>query len=186
MLVKQFTIRAFEIEIENEAEFIDFFEKNKELLKKYFVIVNGIVTSQIKELLEKEEILYTIGSLKDNSFIKNAHIQKIKTQNKECSKVINFPIRSGMEIESDSDIILLKRANSASIIKTKQNFIALDVVEGRVECEGEFMFLKASSKALILFRGKDISEYLQKERFYSVYFNENEKIEIKEFTKGSK
>ncbi len=186
MLVKQFTIRAFEIEIESEDEFFDFFTKNKELIQKYFLILNGKVTQNIKKMLEEENILYTIGSLKENSFIKSSHIQKIKTQNKECSKVINFPIRSGMEIESESDIILLKRANSASVIKTKQNFIALDIVEGRVECEGEFMFLKASPKALILFRGKDISEYLQKERFYSIYFNENEKIEIKEFMKGSK
>ena len=186
MLVKQFTIRAFEINIESEDEFLDFFTKNRELLQKYFVILNGVVTSSIKKILEEEGILYTIGSLKDNTLIKNSHIQNIKAENKECSKVFNFPIRSGMEIESDSDIILLKRSNSASVIKTNQNFIALDVVEGRVECDGEFMFIKASPKALVLFRGEDISEYLQNDSFYSIRYNEQEQIEIKEFKKGKK
>jgi len=186
MLVKQFTIRAFEIHIESEDEFLDFFTKNRELLKNYFVILNGVVTKNIENILKEEKILYTIGSLKDNTLVKSSHIQKAKVDNTECSKVFNFPIRSGMEIESDSDIILLKRANSASVIKTKQNFIALDIVEGRVECDGEFMFINASNKALVQFQGENISQYLQNDSFYSVYINEHKQIEIKEFKKGKK
>ncbi len=184
MLVKQFTIKAFEINVENEEEFLDFFTKNREIIQKYFLILNGKVTENIKAILKEENILFTIGSLKDNSYIKNSHIQNIKS--KKESNVFKFPIRSGMEIESENDIILLKRANSASVIKTEGNFIALNIVEGKVECNGEFMFLKASSKALIIFHGKDISEYLQKESFFSVTFNDEENIEIKEFNKGNK
>ena len=186
MLVKQFTMRAFEINVANEESFLDFFTKNRELLQKYFVILNGNVTQNIQKILEEEDILFTIGSLKDNRCIKNSHIEKIKSEKQKDSKVFNFPIRSGMEIESEGDIILLKRVNSASAIVTDGNFIALDIVEGKVECNGAFMFLKASSKALILFHNKDISSYLQKDSFFSIYLNEKEEIEIKEFMKGNR
>ena len=184
MLVKQFTIRAFEINIDSQEDFLDFFSKNRELIQKYFLILNGQVTENIKTILEKENIPFTIGSLKDNDSIKNGNIKK--NLSKKESSVYNFPIRSGMEIKSKSDVIVLKRVNSASTIQTEGNFIALDIVEGKVECYGEFMFLKASPKALIIFHGSDISEHLQKDSFFSIIFNEEENIEIKEFTKGSK
>ncbi len=185
MLVKQFTIRAFEINIESQEEFLDFFTKNREIIQKYFLIINGKVTENIKKILKEEKILFTVGTLKNNSFVKNCHIQEIKAVEEKESKIFNFPIRSGMEIKSNSDIILLKRANSASSIQTDGNFIALDTVEGKVECNGEFMFLKASPKALILFNGKDISSYLQKNSFFSITFEEGN-IEIKEFKRGNK
>ncbi len=184
MLVKQFTMRAFEINVENEESFLDFFTKNRELLQKYFVVLSGNVTQNIQKILEEEDILFTIGSLKNNSCIKNSYIKKMNSEKQKDSKVFNFPIRSGMEIESEGDIILLKRVNSASTIVTNGNFISLDIVEGKVECNGEFMFLKASSKALVLFHNKDISSYLRKDSFFSVYLNEKEEIEIKEFMKG--
>ena len=181
MLVKQFTIKAFEINIESQEEFLDFVTKNREIIQKYFLIINGKVTENIKKILNEEKILFTIGTLKNNNLIKSRHKQKFK----EKSKVFNYPIRSGMEIKSNSDVICLKRVNSASSIQTEGNFIALDIVEGKVECNGEFMFLKASKKALILFHGKDISKYLQKDSFFSVTFEE-ENIEIKEFKRGNK
>jgi len=92
-------------------------------------------------------------------------------------------VRSGQEIVERCDLLVLKRVNSGASIYTEGNFIALSTIEGRVECNGEFMFLKSSQKATIVFNGADISNILESEYFYKVRFKENE-ILVSKIEKG--
>jgi len=59
MQIKQYSVKVFEIEIENEKEFLAFARKNGELLKRYLLLLKGSVTPKIETFLKGEGIAFT-------------------------------------------------------------------------------------------------------------------------------
>lgn len=178
MRVVQYSIKVFEIEIENEEEFFGFANKNSTILKHYLLLLKGKVTKSIETFLQKKGISFT-KSLppqpkgdKPLSFTKQSGL-----------KIVDQLVRSGQEIVERRDLLVLKRVNSGANIRTEGNFIALSTIEGKVECNGEFMLLKSSKKATIIFNEVDISNILEDEYFYKVRFKENE-ILVSKIEKG--
>ena len=153
MRVIQYSVKVFEVEIENEEEFLTFVRKNIVLLKRYLLLLKGDVTPVIETFLQKEEI----------SFTKESGL-----------RIVDQLVRSGQEIVEKRDLLVLKRVNSGASIRTEGNFIALSTIEGKVECNGEFMLLKPSPKACIVFNGADISDAMDEEHFYKIRFKNNE------------
>ncbi len=169
MLVNQFNIKVFEIEIENESEFINFIEKNSVILQSYLLSLKGNISKKIELLLEKEGLSYIknmsikgkVGS--GSSFIKESNV-----------KLIESIVRSGQEIIYDGDVFLLKRVNSGAKIVCNGNLIALEKVEGLIECNGDLMLLKIGSSANIIFNGVNITENLDDKRLYKIKLEKDE------------
>jgi len=169
MQVKQYSVKVFEVEIESEEEFLAFANKNSVLLKRYLLLLKGDVTPAIETFLKKAGI----------SFTRNLSLQPQSGKSQNFTKqsglrIIDQLVRSGQEIVEGRDLLVLKRVNSGASIRTEGNFIALSTIEGRVECNGEFMLLKPSPKAHIVFNGADISDAMDEEHFYKVRFKNNE------------
>lgn len=178
MQVKQYSVKVFEIEIENREEFLSFVRKNILLLKRYLLLLKGDVTPEIEDFLQKEGISFTKDlslksqSGKSESFTKQSGI-----------KIVDKIVRSGQEINQSCDLLILRRVNSGATVRTEGNFIALSTIEGRVECNGEFMLIKPSPKATIIFNGTDLSKTLNGDSFYKIKLKKDE-ILVSKIEKG--
>lgn len=180
MRVKQYSIRVFELSIVSEEEFLDFANKNLSIMRNYLLYLRGEVTPYIEEFLTKEGI----------SFTKELNISK--SNNKELNykksqelKVLEDVVRSGQEIDYDGDLFVLDRINSGAKVKANGNLVALSKVEGDVESNGNFMLLKTTPKAKVVFNSMDISQELQANKFYEVKQMDNDVV-IKECLKEIK
>jgi len=169
MRVIQYSVKVFEVEIENEEEFLAFVRKNIALLKRYLLLLKGDVTPMVEAFLQKEEISFT----KDLS-LQSQSDKPLQFTKQSGLKIVDQLVRSGQEIVEKCDLLVLKRVNSGASIRTEGNFIALSAIEGKVECNGEFMLLKPSLKACIVFNGADISDAMDDEHFYKIRFENNE------------
>jgi len=169
MQVKQYSVKVFEVEIENGEEFLTFARKNIVLLKRYLLLLKGDVTRSIETFLRKEGISFT----KDLS-LQSQSGKPLQFTKQSGLRIVDQLVRSGQEIVEKRDLLVLKRVNSGASIRTEGNFIALSTIEGKVECNGEFMLLKPSRKATIVFNGADISDAMDYEHFYKIRFENNE------------
>jgi septum site-determining protein MinC len=179
MKAKQKNIRVFELNVENEDDFFSYMDKNIILLKDYMLLVNGTITSKMQEYLDEKGCCYK--SMKDCSLKLGA--KEIKKPTKEESKPIEIvqyvevedekaelttltfhtPIRSGTIVEHDGDITIFGRVNSGAKVICGGNLSVFDLVDGIVECDGDYMILKDIQKGYAVFNG----DILEKELFNS-------------------
>ncbi len=162
MKVKQYSIKVFELTIESEATFLDFLKKNLILLKRYLVVVKGEMTLRIRRYLDHHDIAYTTNL----NFNNNSKQDLVLKQS--GLKIIENLVRSGQQIDVDSDLLVLNRVNSGASIHAEGNVIITDVVDGMIECNGDFMLIKTSPKALIVFNGLEIEGALLQNKFHKI------------------
>ncbi len=169
MLVNQFNIKVFEIEIENEKDFLDFVKKNRVILSSYLLSLKGNITPAIEQTLEDNSLAYV-----KNMPIKNKSGLSTQFMKNSNIKIVDTLLRSGQEIDYDGDILCLKRINSGAKVKCNGNFIALESVDGLVECNGDFMLIKIGKRANIYFNGVNITSNLDGKKLYSVKLEKDE------------
>ncbi len=184
MKAKQKNIRIFELEVEEEAHFFDYMEKNIVLLKDYFLLINGELTPKMRDYLEEMGTCFKETkkcnlkfTSKSDSGQKHDIIEKEKSQApQEVIKYIEVekeyedgahtllfekPIRSGEEIIHDGDITIFGRVNSAAKVLCEGNVEVYGCIDGLVQCDGQYMIAKELGKGYIVFNG----DILDKELF---------------------
>lgn len=168
MKVKQYSIKVFELTIDTEDSFLAFLEKNRIMLKSYLVVVKGNMTLRIRRYLDHHDIAYTTN-LNFNKRSEQEHLLR-----QSDLRIVEDIVRSGQELDVNSDLLVLNRVNSGATIRVDGNLIVTDVVDGMIECHGEFMLIKTSPKALIVFHGLEIEGALLQDRFHKIRFNGEE------------
>ncbi len=178
MKVRQYNIKIFEIVIDDKERFFQFVKKNEVLLKDVLLYLRGNIDEEIEQFLAEKNLLFTTKLPHPNSsshsagFVKNAGMM-----------IIDQVVRSGQEIVEKRDVLALKRINSGASIQTDGNFVALERVEGTIVCNGDFMMLRPTKKAQVLFKGVDLSNEFEEGFLYEIKFNENQ-IELIKRNKG--
>ncbi len=180
MKAKQKNLRIFEIEITDDASFFTYMEKNKILLKDFFLLIHGHISDDVVKYLDEEGFCYKLakdcaiktGSRQTTSE-KSAIIEQESTRQaqpaakhtvvKETIKtlVIQQPIRSGVEVDHAGDVTIFGRVNSAAKVIAEGNVEVYGVIDGLVQCDGEYMIVKEVGKGHIIFNG----EILDREHF---------------------
>jgi len=177
LLTKQYSVKVFEVTLEDENEFIAFFDKNYVMFTNHLISIYGDVSTKIENYLQEKNLKYIINTeLPKNRVSKNSpKLQEIeieKAPQKEIKKpvekiqdnlkVIDKLVRSGQELKISGDLLLLNRVNSGGSILIEGNLIITQIVEGDIRCNGNFMMLQASSKANIVFHEVEVdNRYLQ-------------------------
>ena len=194
MITKQYSVKVFEVNIEEESEFISFFDKNYIIFRNHLISINGNVSQNIKNYLDEKNLKYLINAeLPRAKATKTIEINKEKINNEEKPKevieekevvqeqkvqdnlkVIDTLVRSGQELKINGDLLLLNRVNSGGSIVIDGNLIITQIVEGYVRCNGNFMMLKASPKAIIIFHNVEVDNSYLKERLNRVELKNNE------------
>jgi len=186
MHVKQYTVKVCEFIITDDNECINFFNKNYDLFKDHLIVINGQLSEDVKKYLHKKELKFVnnveLPKKKEHKqkTIKETKQEIIPTEEKPTDieqnqlTVLDTLVRSGREINIDGDLLLLNRVNSGATIETKGNLIITQIVEGSIRCNGSFMMLKASPKAVIVFQGVEVDNTFLSERLNRVDLINNE------------
>ena len=170
MKVKQKNIRIFDINIEDEQEFFEYFEKNLIILKEYFLFLSGKITPTIENYLHEKGICFKdINGCDIKSFQKhgNSHVlnspekvaqSSVVVQEKNvCEtikpKIVNKTLRSGEEIIHDGSVVVFGRVNSGAKIISEGSVEVFGVVDGMIQCDGDYMILKGINKGHVIFNG---------------------------------
>jgi len=193
----QYSVKVFETTIEDEEEFILFFETNYMLFKDHLILIQGNLNQKIKEYLNSKSLsyLHNIDLPKSRSRkalekeieiersasavsvqIAEEKVKRLSSRLQNNLTVMDTMIRSGREINIEGDLLLLNRVNSGATLNIKGNLIIPNVVEGAVRCYGNFMMLTASPKANIVFHGVEVDNDLLKNKLNRVELKNNEII----------
>lgn len=84
--------------------------------------------------------------------VSNSPTQSAKTV------TISKNLRSGEDINTDTDVMITGRINSGARVKTGGNAVLLDVVDGDVEAWGEYVMLKSIGKGTVTLKGEKIDK----------------------------
>lgn len=173
MKVKQQTLKGFEFEIDDEAAFEEYYEKNAPLLKGHLLILRGKVSSSTQRFLDERSAAYVNANEKsivtrkrrEETVIEDSAIKpSVNTAMVSDAVVIPEncvyyrPIRSGEEIESDSDLVFFSRINSGAVIESSRSIQIFGIIDGLVRSEGEYLILREIGKGTVVFHGEELSK----------------------------
>ena len=173
MKVKQQTLKGFEFEIDDEAAFEEYYEKNAPLLKGHLLILRGKVGSSVQDFLDKRSVGYVNANEKDivtrkkredavvEASVAKPLVNKVLSQEtavipENC--VYHRTIRSGEEIESDSDLVFFSRINSGAVIESSRSIQIFGIIDGLVRSDGEYLILREIGKGTVVFHGEELSK----------------------------
>lgn len=173
MKVKQQTLKGFEFDIDSDVAFEEYYTKNAPLLKGHLLILSGNVSEHIQRFLDERSVAYI-----------NTHEKSISTRKKRSTAVLDVtaseptvnipseeepfssqknsvyyrPIRSGEEIESDSDLVFFSRINSGAVIESSRSIQIFGIIDGLIRSDGEFLLLREIGKGTVIFHGEELDK----------------------------
>ena len=161
MQSSQYSVKVFETQIEDDDDkFISFIKTNYELFKNHLILIQGDMSQDISEFLDELGLKYLNnislpkGKKIQDNFIVIEDKPKIK---KHRLKIINEALRSGQIIEYEGDILITDRINSGAKIVSNGNIIALNIVNGDIYCNADYIIMPQSQKANIVIAGHKIN-----------------------------
>ncbi len=169
MQVKQYNAKIFEVTVTNETEFLTFLRQNLELMRRYLVYIKGEITDSIRQAMDESGLAWV-----DHLPISGRDASAPRLIKRSGLEIVDRVIRSGQELHIPGDVLLMRRVNSGAKIVTDGNFIDLAVFDGSVECNGDFMLINPSEKALVIFNGVEITHAMERGIFQKVRFADNE------------
>jgi len=192
---KQYSVKVYECRIDDEDEFISFFDTNYTLFKDHLILINGDISDTIRDYLESKPLTFLNNVTLPKGRTRKALEEELKIEKRECDidkiiaqveieklsnqlqnnlKVLDEMVRSGRELYVEGDLLLLNRVNSGAKIHTTGNLIITQLVEGAIRCDGNFMILTTSPKANVIFRGVEVDNKFLKDRLNRVEFKNRE------------
>ena len=172
MKTKQYSVKVFEVVLEDEERFISFFDKNYLFFQNHLISIIGQKNDRIERYLQEKALRYVfnVDIPKKSTPTQTQMTPKIPEEKKQPKEkpiqknlqVLDKLIRSGQELNIDGDLLLLNRVNSGGSIIINGTLIITQVVDGSIRCNGNFMMLQASNKANIVFHDVEIdNSFLQ-------------------------
>lgn len=192
MDTKQYSVKVFEVSLTDEDNFVAYFDAKHAIFKNHLIVLNGYVTQEIQNYLNEKQIKFLVNvDLPKRKATKNASneianpeipqkqeiqetVKQEEPQKKDDLKVLDSLIRSGQELNISGDLLLLNRVNSGGKINIEGNLIITQIVDGSIRCNGDFMMIKASQKANIVFHHVEVDNSYLKERLNRVELINNE------------
>lgn len=195
MKVTQKNVRVFHIVIDEEAIFLDYFRKNSILLKEFFLLIEGNITKSIVFVLDQNGICYKdisgcsirLGGIKQETpLVVEAQKEEKIASNAELKptpklRLYDRPIRSGEEINESVPIVIFGRVNSGSKVFSDESISIYGIIDGLVQCDGEYIVLNGMSpRGNLIFNGEIIEREKIKQNVLQKIMMRGGIIEIKE------
>ena len=196
MKVTQKNVRVFHIEIDDEASFLDYFRKNTLLLKEFFLLVEGNITKNIAFVLEQSGVCYKeinnctirFGGIKKEApspeeGLKKEVVSEATSEPKSLPKLKLYdrPIRSGEEIIENLPIVIFGRVNSGAKVFSEESMSIYGIIDGLVQCDGEYIVLSGiSPRGHLIFNGEIVDRERLKQNVLQKIVMRDNVLEIKE------
>ncbi len=194
MIVKQKNLRVFHITIDSKEEFLNYLQKNRVLLLEFFLLIDGRVDESIEKILEDEGLCFkNISTCKLRfSGVKKEPLPQASKQSeekqmatkelasKEKLRVYERPVRSGEEINEELPVVVFGRINSGAKLFCTQSVSIYGMIDGLVQCDGEYIVLQGlSERGNLIFNGEIVERELLQENVLQKLTLKNSKLEIK-------
>lgn len=199
MKVTQKNVRVFHIEIEDEKAFLEYFRKNSLLLKEFFLLIEGEITKNIAFVLEQSGVCYKdinhcsirfgglkkeVPSLEEKSLTKEVKEEMALVQEPKQTrklKLFDRPIRSGEEIHESMPVVIFGRVNSGAKVFCEESMSIYGIIDGLVQCDGEYIVLNGiSPRGHLIFNGEIVERNHIKENILQKIVMREGLLEIKE------
>lgn len=173
MKVKQQTLKGFEFDIESDAAFEEYYTKNAPLLNGHLLILRGEVSAYIQSYLDEKSVAYVNANVRNIAMRKKRSTAVLEESSTEPffsktaetgasvisdSCVYHRPIRSGEEIESNSDLVFFSRINSGAVIESSRSIQIFGIIDGLVRSDGEYLILNKIGKGTVVFHGEELDK----------------------------
>ena len=196
MRVTQKNVRVFHIEIDDEQAFLDYFRKNSLLLKEFFLLIEGNITKNIAFVLEQSGVCYKeingcnirLGSLKKElpsleeapkKEVQEARVEELKPIQK--LRIFDRPIRSGEEIHENIPVVIFGRVNSGAKVFCEESMSIYGVIDGLVQCDGEYLIVGGMTpRGHLIFNGEIVERSSIKDAVLQKITMREGLVEIKE------
>ena len=194
MIVKQKNLRVFHITVDSRDSFLDYLKKNKILLMEFFLLIDGEVDEVIEKILDDEGLCYkNVSTCKLRlSNVKKEIEQEVHKNDKQKQEIIEEPvskdklkiyerpIRSGEEINEEIPVVVFGRINSGAKLFCTQSVSIYGIIDGLVQCDGEYIVLHGlSERGHLIFNGEIIDSELLQDNVLQKITLKNNSIEIK-------
>lgn len=154
---RQKNIKIFEFSGGDTQEYIEFITKNFVLLKDYLFVFKHEIEETLQLFLNEMKITYVISEVD----FKGRDVEVIKVSDVQNQpKIYHKNIRSGEEIESSGDLVLLGNVGNGAKISTDGSVAIFGKCDGVVICGGDYIILKAINSGHIVFQGEILSEQI--------------------------
>jgi septum site-determining protein MinC len=195
MKVTQKNVRVFHIEIDDEASFLDYFRKNSLLLREFFLLIEGEITKNIAFVLEQSGVCYKeinqcsirFGGIKkevpslEEAPQKEQVLEEQPLKQMPKLKLYDRPIRSGEEIVESLPIVIFGRVNSGAKVFSEESMSIYGIIDGLVQCDGEYIVLSGMSpRGHLIFNGEIVDREMIKQNVLQKIVMRNNVLEIKE------
>lgn len=195
MKVTQKNVRVFHIEIDDEASFLDYFRKNSLLLREFFLLIEGEITKNIAFVLEQSGVCYKeinqcnirFGGIKKEAPALEEAPKKEKVLEEQPLKqmpklkLYDRPIRSGEEIVESLPIVIFGRVNSGAKVFCEESMSIYGIIDGLVQCDGEYIVLSGMSpRGHLIFNGEIVDREMLKLNVLQKIVMRDNVLEIKE------
>ncbi|AFL67588.1 septum site-determining protein MinC [Sulfurospirillum barnesii] len=197
MKVAQKNVRVFHIEIDDEAIFLDYFRKNSLLLKEFLLLVEGKITKNIAFVLDQSGVCYKeinhchirLGGIKkETPLLEEPYCEEspskekfVETKTVEKLRLFDRPIRSGEEIIETLPMVIFGRVNSGAKVFCEESVSIYGIIDGLVQCDGEYIVLNGiSPRGHLIFNGEIIDRDVLKPNVLQKIVMRDHVIEIKE------
>jgi len=192
---KQYSVKVYECSIDDEDEFISFFDTNYTLFKDHLILINGDISDTIRDYLDSKPLTFLNNVTLPKGRTRKALEEELNIERRECDidkiiaqveleklshqlqnnlTVLDEMVRSGRELDIKGDLLLLNRVNSGAKIHTTGNLIITQLVEGAIRCDGNFMILTTSSKANVIFHDVEVDNKFLKDKLNRVELKNRE------------
>ena len=173
MKVKQQTLKGFEFDIDSDEAFKEYFIKNAPLLNGHLLILKGTVSENVQSFLEDKSVAYINANEKNlqtrkkrsTAVLDDSLTRSIENQLNEAgaihpkeNTVYYRPIRSGEEIESQTDLVFFSRINSGAVIESSRSIQVFGIIDGLVRSDGDYLILKEIGKGNVFFHGEELDK----------------------------
>ena len=191
----QKNLRVFHIEIDDEETFMEYFRKNSPLLREFFLLVEGNITKNIAFVLEQSGVVYKdisnttirLGAIKkEPPAIVEPQVEKkeeasVASEQVKKLRLFDRPIRSGEEIVESLPVVIFGRVNSGAKVFCEESMSIYGIIDGLVQCDGEYIVLSGiSPTGHLIFNGEIVDRVMIKQNVLQKIVIKSHIIEIKE------
>jgi len=181
MKLKQQNLKAFELTIDDEEQFRSYLSKNAPLMQGHLLVLTNSPTENLSTFLKEQNFCFVST---ENCELNSRKRQTVKVQEEpkeenpqpeptkseekviapliEEKTILHRPVRSGETINAKGDIVVFGRINSGAILNISGNGEFFDIIDGTINCNGDYLILQSIGKGSVTFNSETINKEILK------------------------
>lgn len=171
MQVRQQKIASFICDNSDNDAALLYIEKNAPLLQGFLLIFSHEMSEKLKERCHNWKLCFSVS--KECKLNQKVSLEKLPKKDESVEEVaveknanqqIFRNIRSGESLHCEGDLLIHGNINDGAMITTAGSLTVFGIIQGDINCEGEYLIFSICNRGKILFQGIQINDYIENDR----------------------